>query len=62
MTQLPSSLWICAARAEKEVETDDDCAMTAHTPLEWKWGDIELYSDGLQAMRGRILEVLGLLD
>ncbi len=29
-------------KAEKEVETDDDCAMSAHTPLEWKWGDIEL--------------------
>ena len=24
------------ARAEKEVDTDDDCAMSAHTPLEWK--------------------------
>ena len=30
------------ARAEKEVETDDDCAMSAHAPLERKWGDIEL--------------------
>ena len=30
------------ARAEKEVLTDDDCAMSAHAPLEWKWGDIEL--------------------
>ena len=30
------------ARAEKEVETNDDCAMSAHTPLERKWGDIEL--------------------
>ena len=30
------------ARAEKEVVTDDDCAMSAHTPLERKWGDIEL--------------------
>lgn len=29
-------------RAEKEVETDDDCAMNTHTPLERKWGDIEL--------------------
>ena len=31
-----------ATRAEKEVLTDDDCAMSAHTPLERKWGDIEL--------------------
>ena len=30
------------ARAEKEVETDDDCAMSAHVPLQKKWGDIEL--------------------
>ena len=30
------------ARAEKEVETDDDCAMSAHTPLEREWGDIAL--------------------
>jgi len=29
-------------RVEKEVETDDDCAMSAHTPLERKWGDIEM--------------------
>jgi len=29
-------------RAEKEVETDDDCAMSAHMPLERKCGDIEL--------------------
>jgi len=29
-------------RAEKEMETDDVCAMSAHTPLERKWGDIEL--------------------
>lgn len=29
-------------RAKKEVETDDDCAMSAHTPLERKWGNIEL--------------------
>jgi len=29
-------------RAKKEVEIDDHCAMSAHTPLEWKWGDIEL--------------------
>ena len=33
---------VAPARAEKEVETDDDCAMSAHTPLERKWGDIEL--------------------
>lgn len=30
------------ARVEKELETDDDCAMSAHMPLERKWGDIEL--------------------
>ena len=30
------------ARAEKEVLTDDDRAMSAHAPLERKWGDIEL--------------------
>ena len=30
------------ARAKKEVEIDDDCAMSAHTPFEQKWGDIEL--------------------
>lgn len=33
---------VAPARAEKEVETDDDCAMSAHTPLAQKWGDIEL--------------------
>ena len=30
------------ARAEKEVLTDDDYAMSAHAPLEKKWGDVEL--------------------
>ena len=30
------------AKAEKEDETDDDCAMNAHAPLEKRWGDIEL--------------------
>ena len=30
------------ASAEKEVEEDDDCAMSAHVPLEKKWRDIEL--------------------
>ena len=30
------------ARAKKEVLTDDDYAMSAHAPLERKWGDIEL--------------------
>ena len=30
------------AKAEKEVKQDDDCAMSAHVPLERKWGDIEL--------------------
>ena len=29
-------------RAAKEVEEDDDCAMSAHVPLEKKWEDIEL--------------------
>jgi len=29
-------------RVEKEVETNEDCAMSAHVPLEKKWGDIEL--------------------
>lgn len=30
------------AKAEKAVETNDDCAMSAHAPLEKRWGDIEL--------------------
>ena len=30
------------AKAEKEVETNDDCAMSAHAPLEKRSGDIEL--------------------
>ena len=30
------------AKAEKEVEEDDDCAMNAHVPLEKRWGYIEL--------------------
>lgn len=29
-------------KAEKEVEEDDDCAMSSHVPLEKRWGDIEL--------------------
>eukprot|EP00253_Pinus_taeda_P002280 PITA_02280 len=29
-------------KAEKEVEEDDDCAMSAHVPLEKRWGEIEL--------------------
>lgn len=29
-------------QAEKEVLTDEDCAMSAHMPLEKKCGDIEL--------------------
>jgi len=33
---------VAPARAEKEVDTDDDYAMSAHTPIERKWGDIEL--------------------
>jgi len=30
------------AKAEKEFETDDDYAMSAHAPLEKRWGDIKL--------------------
>jgi len=30
------------AKAEKEVEIDDDCAMSAHAPLKKRCGDIEL--------------------
>ena len=33
---------VAPSRVEKEVEIDDDCAMSAHTPLERKWGAIEL--------------------
>jgi len=33
---------VAPAKAEKEVETDDDCAMSAHAPREKRWGDIEL--------------------
>jgi len=29
-------------RAEKEVEIDDDCAISVDAPLERKWGDIKL--------------------
>ena len=29
-------------RAKKELEIDGDCAMSAHMPLERKWGDIKL--------------------
>ena len=29
-------------KVEKEVEDDDDCAMSGHVPLEKRWGDIEL--------------------
>ena len=29
-------------KVEKEVEEDDNCAMSAHAPLERKWGDIKL--------------------
>jgi len=36
-------------KAKKNVDTDDDCAMSAHAPLEKRWGDIELYSRGLHA-------------
>ena len=37
-----SEIKAAPARAEKEVLTDNDCAMSAHVPLEQKWGDIEL--------------------
>ena len=50
------------ARVEKEVEIDDHCAMSAHAPLEKRWGDIELQLGGLRKMKGRILEVPKLLD
>ena len=30
------------AKAEKDVETDDDCSMSVHAPLEKRWGDSEL--------------------
>lgn len=29
-------------REEKEVETNDNYAMSAHAPQEHRWGDIEL--------------------
>lgn len=38
------------------------CAMSAHVPLQKKWGDIKLYSGGIQRMTSRILEVPNLLD
>jgi len=30
------------AKLEKEVEDDDDCAMSAHVPLQKRWGDIDM--------------------
>jgi len=33
---------VVPTRAAKEVLTNDDCAMSAHAPVEHKWGDIEL--------------------
>ena len=30
------------APAKADEEDDDDCAMSAHVPLEKRWGDIEL--------------------
>jgi hypothetical protein len=33
---------VVPTQAKKEVLTDDDCAMSAHAPLERKWGEIEL--------------------
>ena len=33
---------VAPAKVEKEVDTDDDCAMSAHAPLEKRWGDTEL--------------------
>ena len=38
-----SDSMVAPAKAEKEVETDDDCAMNAHAPLGKRWGDIELW-------------------
>lgn len=40
------------AKVEKDVETNDDCSMSAHAPLEKRWGYIELYSRGLHAGAG----------
>lgn len=31
-----------AAPAQADKEDDDDCAMSAHAPLEKKWGNIKL--------------------
>jgi len=33
---------VVLVKAEKELEEDDDCAMSAHVPLEKRWGDTEL--------------------
>ena len=33
---------VAPAKTEKEVEEDDNYAMSAHVPLEKKWGDIKL--------------------
>ena len=33
---------VVLVKEEKEVEEDDDCAMSSHVPLEKRWGDIEL--------------------
>ena len=33
---------VAPTKAKKDVDTDDDCAMSAHAPLEKRWGDIEL--------------------
>ena len=30
------------AKVEKEVEDDDNCVMSAHVPLEKRWGNMEL--------------------
>ena len=38
----PSETKAAPIRAEKEVFTDDDYAMSAHAPLEQKWRDIKL--------------------
>ena len=42
-----SDLKAVPTKAEKEVEEGDDCAMSAHVPLEKRWGDIELQLGGL---------------
>lgn len=49
------------AKAEKDVQDDDNCAMSAHAPLEKRW---ETWSCSRKDYKrtGRILEVPKLLD